>query len=115
MTALLVLIAVAVPYLAAVVRYQRRRQRRWRPWRTTSWLSGAVLIAVGLSPVLDVVGSEPVAHMVQHLLLGMFAPLALVMAAPVTLLLATLNAPTARRVAHLLATTPVRVLSHPLT
>ncbi|MGN6598699.1 MAG: cytochrome c oxidase assembly protein [Actinomycetes bacterium] len=115
MTALLVVIAATVPYLAAVRRYQRRRQRRWGRRRTASWLSGAVLLALGLSPVMESLGSEPVAHMVQHLLLGMFAPLTLVMGAPMTLLLATLDAPAARRVAHLLATRPVRVLAHPLT
>ncbi len=52
--------------------------------------------------------------MTQHLLLGMYAPLLLVLGAPVTLLLRTLPAARARTLTRLLHTRPVRVLTHPV-
>jgi putative membrane protein len=52
--------------------------------------------------------------MMSHLLLGMFAPLGLVLAAPVTLALRA-GSPRARRATvRLLRTRPVRVLAHPV-
>jgi len=54
-------------------------------------------------------------HMVQHLLLGMFAPLALVMGAPATLLLRSVSARVGRFVVDLLNRKPVAVLTHPVT
>ena len=63
----------------------------WSPWRTTAWLTGAVTVAVALSPpLMDLAHHDHRAHMAQHLLLGMYAPLALVLAAPVTLALGAL-------------------------
>src|SRR5690606_9637177 len=54
-------------------------------------------------------------HMVQHLMLGMFAPLALVLGAPGTLLLRNVSLATARRIVAILGTRPVRVVIHPFT
>lgn len=54
-------------------------------------------------------------HMVQHLLIGMLAPLGLVLAAPLTLLWRSLPAPTGRQLTHLLSTPLVGVLAHPIT
>ena len=51
--------------------------------------------------------------MLQHLLLGMFAPLALVMGAPVTLLLRSVPACHGRFIASILRRRPVIVLTHP--
>ncbi len=49
------------------------------------------------------------------MLIGMYAPLALVLAAPVTLLLRTLPASTARQVTAALHSRPVQVATHPAT
>jgi hypothetical protein len=54
-------------------------------------------------------------HMAQHLLIGMFAPLGLVLAAPVTLALRTLPVKAARRLATLLRSRPARWVGHPVT
>lgn len=54
-------------------------------------------------------------HMTQHLLLGMFAPLGLVFAAPMTLLLRNLPPSGARRLVRFLSLLPIRILSHPVT
>lgn len=52
--------------------------------------------------------------MYAHLLLGMLAPLLLVLAAPVTLALRALPAGRARRIARLLRWPPVRLLTFPV-
>jgi putative membrane protein len=54
-------------------------------------------------------------HVGTHLLLAMVAPLLLVPAAAVTLLLRALPVPMARGVARALRWLPVRVLAHPWT
>ena len=81
-----------------------------------SFALGAGLIAAAVSPPIgDWAHHDLRGHMVQHLLLGMFAPLALVLAAPITLLLKVLPAQGGRRVVSFLATRPLRVLVHPVT
>jgi putative membrane protein len=52
-------------------------------------------------------------HMAQHMLIGMYAPLALVRAAPVTLLLRILPAARGRQLTAVLHSPPARVLVHP--
>jgi putative membrane protein len=53
--------------------------------------------------------------MTQHLLLGMYAPLALVLGAPATLPLAALPVRARPRVAAVLRSRPLHALSHPAT
>lgn len=52
--------------------------------------------------------------MLQHLLLGMLAPIGIMMAAPLTLLLASLPRSASRRVVGVLGSVPLRVLTHPV-
>lgn len=90
--------------------------RRWHRWRTASFALGAVLLAAAFLPGLvgwahhDLRG-----HMLQHLLIGMLAPLALTLAAPVTLALRALPVRAARVTTALLHRRPVRIVSHPVT
>ncbi|MFC4001217.1 cytochrome c oxidase assembly protein [Prauserella oleivorans] len=105
---LVVVAGAALAYVTAAL-----RAGRWSAWRTASWLSACLLIAVALSPPLS--GAGPRAHMAQHVLLGMLAPIGLVAAAPVTLLLRTLPPPRRRPVVRVLRARPVRVLGHPAT
>jgi cytochrome c oxidase assembly factor CtaG len=51
---------------------------------------------------------------VQHILLGMVAPLLLVLGAPVTLALQASSRPSQRWILRVLRSVPVRVLTHPL-
>lgn len=113
LVALLVAAALALPYAAGVAAHRARMPRAWSPWRTASWCAGALLVGVALSPALAAVPDPAVRHMVQHLLLGMLAPLGLVLAAPVTLLLGAASTRGRRAVAAVLAAGPVRVLTHP--
>jgi putative membrane protein len=108
--------AVLLPVAAYgnAVRLRRAGGRRWPRCRAASFLAGLVTVAVAVSPPLQAAGhGDLTAHMVQHLLLGMFAPLALVLAAPVTLLLGALPVPARRRAAGVLRSRPMHLLGHP--
>lgn len=107
--------ALVLAYLVGV-RWRARRQRRpWQPWRTVSWCTGALLLAAGLAPSLAHSATTDLrAHMAQHLLLGMYAPIALVLAAPITLALGALPTGAARRLTGALRDPVLHVLSHPV-
>ncbi|MEU3459153.1 cytochrome c oxidase assembly protein [Streptomyces sp. NPDC006733] len=111
----LLLLAVAGAYLLAVRRARRRNPAQgWSGRRTASFLTGTALLAVALLPPLGPAAHTDFrAHMAQHLLIGMYAPLALVLAAPVTLLLRTLPPRGGRRVTAVLRSLPARVLADP--
>ena len=108
----LVAVVLAAGYLTGVVRL-RGSGRRWSSGRTASFLLGAGLVGAALSPVVD--SDAAVGHMAQHLLLGMFAPIALVQGAPLTLLLAGLPVSARRPVAVLLRSRALHALSHVTT
>lgn len=79
---LLLIAGILIAYLVAVIR-QRRAARNWR---IASFISGIVLLAVAMSPPLvNFAHHDLRGHMIQHLLIGMLAPISLVLAAPVTL------------------------------
>ncbi|MFJ3616699.1 cytochrome c oxidase assembly protein [Streptomyces iakyrus] len=111
----LVLLAAAGAYLLLVRRARHRNPALgWSRWRTGFFLGGTVLLGVALLPPVAPLAHEDFrGHMAQHLLIGMYAPLALVLAAPVTLLLRTLPASRGRRLTAVLHSPPARVISHP--
>ncbi|MFF3631401.1 cytochrome c oxidase assembly protein [Streptomyces sp. NPDC002164] len=111
----LALSAAVGAYLLLAHRARRRNPvLGWSPWRTASLLTGAVLLAAALLPPVAALAHDDFrAHMIQHLLIGMYSPLTLVLAAPVTLLLRTLSAPRARRLTGLLRSTPARFVARP--
>ncbi|MFH9670959.1 cytochrome c oxidase assembly protein [Streptomyces sp. NPDC017405] len=112
---LLALLVCAAGYLLPAWRARRRNPvRGWSPWRTAAFGTGLALLAVALlPPVASFAHRDFRGHMAQHLLIGMYAPLALVLGAPVTLLLRTLSAPRARRLTAVLHSAPARLLAHP--
>jgi putative membrane protein len=97
----------------------RRARRRGHPWpghRTALWLVGTgAAVAALVGPLAELAHTDPRAHMVGHVLLGMAAPLLMVRAAPVTLALRALPVRQAHALARALASGPVAVLSHPVT
>ncbi|MCX5338694.1 cytochrome c oxidase assembly protein [Streptomyces atratus] len=111
----LVLPSAAGGYLLAAGRARRRNSAQgWNAWRSTSFLAGLVLLGVALLPPLGPAAHTDFrGHMAQHMLIGMYTPLMLVLAAPVTLLLRTLPPARARRVTAVLHSLPARVLAHP--
>ncbi|MEU7798453.1 cytochrome c oxidase assembly protein [Micromonospora arborensis] len=97
-------------YLLASV----RDPRGWDHRRTAAWLVGCALLAVAVGPLAQLPG-DPRGHMAQHLLLGMLAPLGLVLGAPVTLLLRVAPARTRRLVGRMLRARPLHLIAHPVT
>ncbi len=102
-------------YLAGVRRLAARG-RAWPPSRSASFAAGlAVLVGAtqsGLAAYDTVLFS---AHAVQHLLLGMVAPLLLVLGAPVTLAIQAAHRPTQRWLVGLFRHPVVRFVTHPVT
>ncbi|GAA2736372.1 cytochrome c oxidase assembly protein [Streptomyces nogalater] len=111
----LALLVCAGGYLLLVLRARRRNPvRAWSPWRTAAFCAGVVLSAVALlPPVAPFAHRDFRGHMVQHLLIGMYAPLGLVLGAPGTLVLRAVSAPLARRFTAVLHSAPARLLSRP--
>jgi cytochrome c oxidase assembly factor CtaG len=86
-TAALVLAGV---YLMGVRRL-RRRGDRWATGRTAAWLAGCAALLLATSSGLGRYGPAMFSvHMGQHMILGMLAPILLVLGAPVTLALRAL-------------------------
>lgn len=109
----LALMALAALYHLAARRAVRRNSAQgWPTWRTASFITGLALVAVALVPPAPT--GFP-AHMVGHMLLGMYAPLALVLAAPVTLALRALSPAGGRRIAAALHSPPARLAVHPVS
>jgi cytochrome c oxidase assembly factor CtaG len=111
--AVVLLLCAAVLYLYGVRRVLDAG-RGWPPGRTTAFLAGLIVVAVatmsGLSAYDDVLFSV---HMAQHMLLTMVAPLLIVLAAPVTLLLGAAGPRGRRATVRLLHSPPLVVLAHP--
>jgi cytochrome c oxidase assembly factor CtaG/putative copper export protein len=108
-------------YLRWYVRL-RRRSDTWPAWRLLMWLLGLLIALFGATSGVATYGRVMFsAHMTQHMLLSMMAPLFLVMGAPITLALRALPAagsgqPRGAR-EHLLTMlhSPItRVLTHPV-
>lgn len=113
--ALWLLAALTLAYLRAAQR-GRGPVRYWSRWRTASWLAGASVLAIGLTPpLLPFAPGDFRQHMLQHLCLGMLGPIGLVMAAPVTLFLKSVPPVWGRRAATLLRSRPLRLIAHPAT
>ncbi len=111
--AVAVLVLLLVPYLGAARTLGTATGRPWRRSRTLAWSAGSVLVAAGVAATTVAAGAR--GHLVQHVLVGMAAPLALVLGAPVTLALAALPVPGRRRVTAVLRSRPLHALTHPVT
>ncbi|MFG3723212.1 cytochrome c oxidase assembly protein [Streptomyces massasporeus] len=111
----LLLLAASGAYLLLVRRACHRNPvLGWSRWRTGFFLGGTLLLGVALlPPVAPFAHADFRGHMLQHLLIGMYAPLALVLAAPVTLLLRALPPSRGRRLTAVLHSPPARVIAHP--
>lgn len=103
-----------IMYILATI-LSSRRHKRWPLHRTAFWVFGILCAASAVvGPLANRAHIDFKAHMLGHLLFGMLAPLLLVLAAPMTLILRTLNVNSARRLSRLLKSWPVRILSDPI-
>ncbi|MFC7535227.1 cytochrome c oxidase assembly protein [Actinoplanes sp. GCM10030250] len=106
----LLIFGVAVVYEAAAT----LGRRAW-PWsRAMLFLTGCGLLLAGFTPQASPwPAGDFRTHMLQHLVIGMFAPLALVLGAPVTLALRSLPVGAARVVGRLLRHPAVHAVANP--
>jgi putative membrane protein len=107
----LALVAAGAIYAVSVLRHLP--SRRWPTDRIGVWLCGlAALWGALISPIAA--RETLFDRVLVHLLLGLVAPLLLVLAAPVALALRGLEPVPARRLAAALGSLPVRLLLHPV-
>ncbi|OAS14871.1 cytochrome c oxidase assembly protein [Paenibacillus oryzisoli] len=100
-------------YLYAVVK-SNRMYRKWPFARAIYWFLGLLCALLSVAgPLARFAHINFTAHMFDHLLLGMLAPLFIALASPVTLLLRTLPLQSSRRCARILRSLPFRILSDP--
>lgn len=107
-------LSVAV-VLYAVGLWRASHRRPWPARRALAWYLGLVCAAAGLlGPVAESARDSFTGHMAAHLLVGMVAPLLLVLGAPVTLMLRVLPAARGRALTRVLRGRVVRALTHPV-
>ena len=108
-----VLALAAVYLLLAAAR--RREPRGWSHGRTISFLTGCALLLLAVVPALSPFPEGDLrGHMHQHLLLAMYAPLGLVLGAPITLLLRTVRASHGRRLTRAFRWPLIQFVTHPI-
>lgn len=89
--------------------------KKWPLHRYVLWYLGVLSAMTALTgPLAERAQTDFVAHMAGHLLLGMLAPLLLVFAKPMTLLLRSVPVKAGRRISRLLKTGPIQFLSNPV-
>ncbi len=111
----LTLIVCAGGAYALGIRRLARRGRRWRTSRAASYYVGlGVLLFATQSGLVRYENVLFSAHVGQHLLLGMLAPILLALGAPVTLALQASERDTQVLLIRILKSHPVRILTHPL-
>jgi putative membrane protein len=112
MVGLAVLAGVVMAYLVMAAR-RRRDPSGWRMWRIASFVGGVIALSVAaFVPWFDSSGGFP-AHVMQHVLIGMYAPLGIVLGAPITLLLRSLPRSGGRRLVRVLRSPVAALLGHP--
>jgi putative membrane protein len=106
--------AIAIAAYGSGVHRLGRRGVGWSPARTVAFACGLAVVAVAVASPVAELDEDVRIHMLQHLLLGMLAPLLLAVSAPGTLLLRALPRRRRVRVSRLLHRRATRVLFHPL-
>ena len=114
-------ILLAIPFSVALVLYliavivSNRKHKQWPISRIILWAIG-VSCAIGAvsGPVAQRAHMEFSFHMLGHLLIGMLAPLLMVLAAPVTLILRALPVTQARWLSRILKSRFMGVVSNPI-
>jgi len=115
------MIAASIVYLLAVRRL-RARGDSWPVGRTVAWVIGCLMVVLATSSGLGKYAEAQFSiHMMAHMLLGMIAPIMLVLGGPVTLALRVLPAAGRGRppglreaIAAALHSRPARFITHPL-
>ncbi len=112
--AVAIAVVMAVGYVASASA-QIQRGRHWPAVRTWCFVGAVMSVVWSLwTPLLPFEPGDLRQHMLQHLIVGMYAPLGVVLAAPLTLALRTLPRARSRQVGSLLRSRPMRFVTHPV-
>jgi putative membrane protein len=113
---LVVVALFAILYVAVAWKQRCRGSGGWSSWRIASFMAGSTVLAISLLPqYLPFADGDFRQHMIQHILMGMLAPLGLVMAAPITLILKAVPTSYGRVITSMLRSAPVHLLANPVT
>lgn len=108
-----IVVAAAVYVLLAL--RQRGAPKGWSGWRIAACLAGASLLVLAARPgALPFPRGDFREHMLQHVLIGMLAPLSLVLSAPMTLILRSMGRRGRRIVGRCLRCGYVRFVTRPV-
>jgi putative copper resistance protein D len=110
-------IAVLTGVLYAIgVRRLAERGRRWPSPRSAAFAAGlGIIVLATQSGLAEYDRALFSLHVVQHVMLGMIAPILLVLGAPITLALQASRRPVQLRLVRALHSRPLTVLTHPAT
>ncbi|MGP4040066.1 cytochrome c oxidase assembly protein [Gracilibacillus sp. D59] len=104
------LIGFIIYFLAIVISHQK--QRTWPVYRTLFWVTGSTFAMIAVAgPLAERAHLDFTIHMLVHLLLGMLAPLLMVLAAPITLIVRALPVQHAKLLTKWLRSRFVHIIS----
>lgn len=107
--------ACAILYACGLRRVRQRRSRAWPVRRTLAFAAGLIAALAALaSPLAWRADTLLSAHMLQHLVLTLVAAPLVVIGAPLSLALQALRERPRARLAQIVRSRPVRLLTHPL-
>jgi putative copper resistance protein D len=110
-----VLIALSTGWYLWSVRRLAARGRTWPAARTASFLFAELLLVVALiSGLAAYDDTNFTIHTIQHIFIGMLAPIFLALSGPITLALQASNRRVQTTLLRVLHSRPARVLTHPL-
>jgi putative membrane protein len=89
--------------------------KKWPLYRLLFWFFGVLSMVLALmGPIAEQAHENFIAHMMVHLLLGMVGPLLIVLSAPMTIVLRTLDVHSSRKLTKILKSSFIRFLSDPV-
>lgn len=111
----LLLISMIFLYLLAAIS-TNRKYKKWPVYRFVFWIVGVFSVGIAMvGPLAEFAHINFKGHMITHLLLGMLAPLLLLFATPMALLLRTLKVSTARKLTRVLKSRLLHFFTNPMT